>query len=261
VLYLEIFPSSGERPLHVQTGGSSIETTRKMLAGSEISVIVKPGPVIRGVVPAAGRTFPYNVSAGSYVAIYGTNLASSTLAAPAPNYPTVLGDVQVTVNDTPAPIQFISQGQLNIVWPDAASGLTKLKVVTSAGSFTTNIIVQDAVPAIFLLTGDTAAARNALTAVVVSEAAPLHAGTDIVSLYLTGLGPTTRTDGLDYARIQPTVTIGGKTCNVSYAGRVPGFPALDQINCSVPAGVSGAAVPVVVTSNGRASNTATLNIQ
>ena len=94
-----------------------------------------------------------------------------------------------------------------------------------------------------------------------SQSAPLRAGTDIVSLYLTGLGSTIATNGLDYASIQPTVTIGGQACNLSYAGRVPGYPGLDQINCSVPAGLSGAAVPVVVTSNGRSANTVTVNIQ
>jgi uncharacterized protein (TIGR03437 family) len=261
VLYLEVFSSSGQPPLHVQTSGSSIDTSVTMLAGSEVPLVVKPGPAIRGVVPAAGPIFPYNVAPGAFVAIYGTNLAGSTLAAPAPNYPTVLGDVQVTVNDIPAAIQYISAGQLNIIWPDVASGLTKLKVVTGSGSFTTNVIVQDVVPSAFTLGGDTAAAVNALNGVVVSQTAPLHAGVDIVSLYVTGLGATTQVNGLDYARVQPTVTIGGQACNISYAGRVPGLPALDQINCSVPAGLSGASVPVVVTSNGRSANTVTLNIQ
>jgi uncharacterized protein (TIGR03437 family) len=84
---------------------------------------------------------------------------------------------------------------------------------------------------------------------------------DIVALFLTGLGSTNRIGTLDYAQIQPSVTIGGKACNLSYAGRVPGYPALDQINCQVPAGLSGVAVPVIVMSNGRPANTVTLNIQ
>jgi uncharacterized protein (TIGR03437 family) len=261
VLYIELFPATGPRPISVQTSGASFDTTQTLPFGTEAPVILKPGPVIRGAVPAGGPIFPYNVSPGAYVAIYGTNLAGSTLAAPAPNYPTVLGDVQVTVNGIAAAIQYISPGQLNIVWPDVAAGLTKLKVVTASGSFTTNVIVQDAVPSVFLLSGDTAAAVNAINGVVVGADAPLRAGVDIVALFLTGLGATTNTNGLDYARIQPSVTIGGQPCNMTYAGRVPGFPALDQINCSVPAGISGPAVPVVVTSNGRSANTATLNIQ
>jgi len=224
-------------------------------------VILKPGPVIRGVVPAAGPVFPYNVAPGAFVAIYGTNLAGSTLSAPAPNYPASLGDVQVKVNGAATPIQYISPGQLNVIWPDVAPGITKLTVVTGSGSFTTNVIVQPAVPSVFTLGGMTAAAINAISGTVVSPAAPLRSGVDIVALFLTGLGPTTRTGNLDYARLQPAVTIGGRVCDISYAGRVPGYPALDQINCSVPAGLSGAAVPVIVTSNGRAANTVTLNIQ
>lgn len=261
ILYLEIFPASGPRPLKVQTPGGLIETTQTLPLGSEVAVTLKPGPVVRGVVPAAGPIFPYNVAPGAFVAIYGTNLAGSTLAAPAPNYPSVLGDVQVTVNGAAATLQYISPGQLNIIWPETAAGITKLKVVTGSGSLTTNVIVQDAVPSVFTIGGTTAAALNAVTGVVVGVTTPLRAGADVMSLYLTGLGATTRIDGLDYATIQPFVTVGGLPCDISYAGRTPGLPALDQINCKIPAGLSGAAVPVVVTANGRTANTTTLNIQ
>ena len=46
----------------------------------------------------------------------------------------------------------------------------------------------------------TAAAINADTGTVVSPTAPLRAGVDVVALFLTGLGATTRIDNLDYAR-------------------------------------------------------------
>jgi uncharacterized protein (TIGR03437 family) len=261
VLYIEIFPAGSPRPIQIQTSGSPVNTTQTLPSGTVATVVLKPGPAIRGVVPAGGPIFPYNVSPGAFVAIYGTNLAGSTLSATAPDYPTALGDVQVSVNNLPAPIQYISSGQLNVIWPDVAPGVTKLTVVTGSGSFSTNVIVQPAVPSVFTLGGTTAAAVNAITGTVVSPSAPLRAGVDIVALFLTGLGSTNRIGTLDYAQIQPSVTIGGKACNLSYAGRVPGYPALDQINCQVPAGVSGAAVPVIVMSNGRPANTVTLNIQ
>ncbi len=261
VVYIEIFPASSPRPIQIQTSGSPVNTTQTLPPGTVATVILKPGPVIRGAVPAAGPIFPYNVAPGAFVAIYGTNLAGSTLSATAPNYPTALGDVQVRVNGDAIAIQYISPGQLNVIWPDVAPGITKLTVVTGSGSFTTNVIVQRAVPSVFTLGGMTAAAINAITGTVVSPSAPLRAGVDIVALFLTGLGATTRTNNLDYAKIQPAVTIGGQACNISYAGRVPGYPALDQINCSVPSGPSGAAVPVIVMSNGRTANTVTLNVQ
>ncbi len=261
VLYIEEFPSSSPRPIQIQTSGSPVTTTQTLPPGTEAAVILKPGPVVRGVVPAAGPIFPYNVAPGAFVAIYGTNLAGSTLSAIAPNYPNVLGDVQVSVNGSAIAIQYISPSQLNVIWPDVAPGLTKLTVVAGAGSFTTNVIVQAVVPSVFTLGGTTAAAVNAITGAVVSPTAPLRAGIDVVAIYLTGLGLTTPINGLDYARIQPAVTIDGQPCSISYAGRAPGFPALDQINCSVPPGVLGAAVPVIVTSNGRTANVVTLNIQ
>jgi uncharacterized protein (TIGR03437 family) len=48
---------------------------------------------------------------------------------------------------------------------------------------------------------------------------------------------------------------------VLYAGRSPGFAGLDQINAQIPAGVTGAAVAVVVNSGGRLSSTAYIAIQ
>ena len=87
VLYIELFPVSGPRPIRIQTSGSPIDTTQTLLSGTVTTAILKPGPVIRGVVPAAGPIFPYNVAPGGFVSIYGTNLAGSTLSATAPNYP------------------------------------------------------------------------------------------------------------------------------------------------------------------------------
>ncbi len=261
VLYIEEFPAASPRPIQVQTSSAPVTATQTLPSGTVATVILKPGPAIRGVVPAGGPIFPYNVAPGEFVSIYGTNLAGSTLTANAPNYPTALGDVQVSVNGTAATIQYISAGQLNVLWPDVAPGLTKLTVTTGSGSFTTNVIVEAVVPSVFTLGGSTAAAINAVTGAVVNTTAPLRAGVDIVALFLTGLGSTTRINGLEYAAIQPTVTIGETACNVSYAGRSPGYPGLDQINCLIPAGLSDAAVPVVVMSNGRVANTVTLDIR
>jgi uncharacterized protein (TIGR03437 family) len=89
----------------------------------------------------------------------------------------------------------------------------------------------------------------------------LHAG-DYVELFATGLGRTTSKDGLDYANQQPTVTIAGIDCPVTFAGRAPGFPGVDQINCVVPAGIgSNSAAAVAIVSANRTSNVATLAVQ
>ncbi|HEX4642111.1 MAG TPA: hypothetical protein VH161_01545, partial [Candidatus Acidoferrales bacterium] len=95
---------------------------------------------------------------------------------------------------------------------------------------------------------------------VVSPTNPLHAG-DYLTLFLTGLGATTTQNGLEYAQTQPTITVGAQSCRVTFAGRAPTIPGVDQINCVIPSGVSGSALAVVVTSAGRASNIASLAVQ
>jgi uncharacterized protein (TIGR03437 family) len=214
-------------------------------------------------VTAGAAIFPYDVAPAGYAAIYGQGLTTVTqpMQAPAP-YPAQLGDVQVLVNNTAAPVQYISQTQLNIVYPDVSPGPSRLTVISAAGQQTVTVFVVPAVPVI-LTNGTAAAARIGSTAgdPEVNSTTPLYAN-DVVELYVTGVGLTTvQADGLSWARIQPTVTVGGQNCNVTFAGLVPGYTGLAQINCQIPAGVTGAAVPVIATSNGRASNTATLNIQ
>jgi uncharacterized protein (TIGR03437 family) len=265
LVYGEVLPAAKVNfqitPMSGQAQAATVDFTT--FATTELPAIVKPGPMIfaKGVVPAAGPApFPYDVAAGAYVSIYGANFASTMQTSTRP-YPIQVGDVQVLVNGAAQGIVYVSPGQINFVYSNEAPGLTQLTVKNANGQNTLNVRVAPAVPSIFLVdSAGSAAAVNGLTGVVVGPNAPLHAG-DFISIYLTGLGATTTRNGLDYTQIQPTVALGGQICAVSYAGRTPGFAGLDQINCTVPSGVTGSAVPVAVTSNGRVSNTAFVAIQ
>lgn len=245
----------------VQVNASAVSAN--LPAASENTSVVKPGPAIfaKGISLAVTQPpFPYDLAPGAFVAIYGQNFATAASAQLQP-YPVKVADLQVLVGGTPAEIQYASAGQINIVFPSGIqTGLTQLTVRTGAGQHTMNVRVAPVVPALFQTGATSAAAVDATTGVTVSDTAATKAG-HIVSLYLTGLGATDRINNLDYAHVLPTVTVGGANCPVLYAGRNPSFEALDQINCTIPAGASGAAVPVVVTSNGRASAVTTLNIQ
>jgi hypothetical protein len=78
-------------------------------------------------------------------------------------------------------------------------------VSNSQGQYATNLLIEDAVPAVFSLDGAGTGA-----------AAAIRTG-NFVSLYLTGLGASGRT---------PTVLINGVSATVTYAG--PGDPAIRQ---------------------------------
>ena len=128
-----------------------------------------------------------------------------------------------------------------------------------------NVYVGTAAPSIFTQDSSGTGSASALKATdqsLVTASNPLHAG-DSVELYATGLGLTSSTNGFDVAVQQPTVTVGGVACPVTFAGAAPNYVGLDQINCTIPAGLaSSATVSVVVTSGGTAtSNTATVAIQ
>ena len=130
-----------------------------------------------------------------------------------------------------------------------------MTVKNASGQQTVNVVLVPAVPSIFTFTGvaaGPAAAENAVTGAIINADTPLHAG-DYAALYLTGLGELQTT----------TVTVGGQSCAGQYffAGPVASYQGLEQVNCQIPSGVTGPVVPVIVTTNGRASNTATLNIQ
>ena len=82
-----------------------------------------------------------------------------------------------------------------------------------------------------------------------------------MALYLTGLGATQATGGLEWAILQPEVWVAGIQARVLYAGRAPGFPGLDQINFIVPEGLRAGAAELVVRSGARSSNVTTIALR
>jgi uncharacterized protein (TIGR03437 family) len=260
--FKEALPANMNLPLTVNvTGAAALSSAVTLSAGTTTPVIAKPGPSITGVVPAGIAQFPRDVAPGAFVTVYGSNLASLVMQSPQP-YPTQLGDVQVLVNGTALPVEYASPTQINFIFAFfGVAGVQKLTVKNSTGQQTVNVVVVPAVPSIFTFNGlanGPAAAENAVTGAVVGPNAPLHAG-DYVALYLTGIDEMITS----VAGLRSTVTVGGQNCAGQYffAGRVASYVGLDQVNCQIPSGVTGAAIPVIVTTNGRASNTVTLNIQ
>jgi uncharacterized protein (TIGR03437 family) len=263
VAYTDSFPA-GPVMLTAVAGSVHLSQPLALPAGTVDPVVLKAGPIMNRVFPAASSVFPLSVAPGMVAAIYGTSLAAQTAQALTVPLPLQLSDAQVLVGGTPVPLYSLSAVQINAVIPEGVSGLIKLTVRNATGSHTVNVWVEPAVPAIFTQDGSgtgAAAALNARTYALVTAANPLHGG-DYLALFLTGLGSTTARDGLNFANQLPSVTIAGKDCSVIFAGRAPGFPGLDQINCLVPLGLAAdSAAPVVVSSGNRTSNVAAIAVQ
>jgi uncharacterized protein (TIGR03437 family) len=208
-------------------------------------------------------------SPGELVSIFGSDIgpASPTSMNITNGFvDTPLGGVTVTVDGKPAPIIYASSGQINIQIPyEAAPGANKVVSLTNGAStpITTNILIAATAPGLFILTPD--------------PANPAKLG-DTILLFLTGEGaylpapvaPRTTNTGwvvtaptppatLPQISPLPTVTIGGASASVKYAGPVVGsITGLMQINVVVPAASNtGAAVPLSVTIVGNATQSAT----
>ena len=94
------------------------------------------GPEVTGVVNSAGGAA--SIESGSWVSIYGTNLAATTRSWQASdfsgdNLPTTLDNVTVTIDGKKAAIAYVSPGQLNVQAPaDTATGTVPVQVTNSA---------------------------------------------------------------------------------------------------------------------------------
>ncbi len=235
-----------------------IGDTFSLPAGGTEPYTATGGAWIARVLSAAAPLFPLELAPRMLIAIYGSNLAGATQS------PVQSTDAQVLVNGSAIPLTYASADQINAVLPATVSGLAQLTVQSGEGNYTINIFVGVAAPAIFTQDSSGTGPASALKATdqsLVTASNPLHPG-DSVELYATGLGLTSPTNGFDVAVQQPTVTVGGVACPVTFAGAAPNYVGLDQINCTIPAGLaSSATVSVVVTSGDRTSNTGTLAIQ
>jgi uncharacterized protein (TIGR03437 family) len=111
-------------------------------------------------------------------------------------------------------------------------------------------------PSLFSVSGDgrgQGAVWNVSTGLIASPAAPAAAG-DVLSMYTTSL--------VNGGAIPPQVIVGGRLAQILYFGAAPGYPAYNQINFRVPAGVApGLTVSVRLTYLGRSSNAVTIGVQ
>ena len=98
----------------------------------------------------------FAVAPGSLVAIFGSDLASSLTSASSVPLSTSLAGVSVSFNNTAAPLQFVSPGQINAQLPWGTPSGTVSVVVTRDGraSASRNLTVAQFSPGIFTVTGN-----------------------------------------------------------------------------------------------------------
>ncbi|MBI2687064.1 MAG: peptidylprolyl isomerase [Acidobacteria bacterium] len=226
---------------------------------------LNPAPSISsgGVAGASAFGAASKPAPGSYIEIYGSNLAGTTRSWAGSDFtgnvaPTMLDQVQVTVLGIKAYVNFVSPAQVNVQLPEGIpSGDTVPLVLTYNGVSTAayNLSVREfaggvLAPASFKV-GDKqyVAAQHSATGKFVSngsiqgvEAAPAVPG-ETLTLYGTGFGPVTPNTpalgggiaaGITQLNNAIAVKIGEATAKVNYAGLAPGLVGVYQFNVVVP---------------------------
>ena len=170
--WLSVFPETGFTP---GTVTASVDASGLPLGAYRGTVIIAPvldptdlslvpvrvtvaeptptGPVIGegGIVNGASFSDEALVSPGSIASLFGMNLAAATEVAAGLPLPTTLAGTEVLVNDTPAPLFFVSPLQINFQMPFEVAGTTVPIVVASDGVRGPEVMVQiaPAAPGIF----------------------------------------------------------------------------------------------------------------
>jgi uncharacterized protein (TIGR03437 family) len=232
------------------------------------------------------------VSVGDIAAIFGSQFAPNGTYAPATSVPLsrTLGGTQVLVNGVPAPLFFVSPGQINFQVPYsiAPGALTTVQVVANGTPGNLRSLAVNAnAPRLLTKTGAYGAIVNAADGSLTFPSSmtdpvfathPAKPG-DTIVVYAIGLGQTTPVavegqasnnggNGSPLQTIQNvTVTFGGgfagraSSVTAAFVGLTPTAAGLYQVNVTIPSDTPlGADVPVSIVSNGVQSNAVNLAI-
>jgi uncharacterized protein (TIGR03437 family) len=210
---------------------------------------------------------------GSLVSIFGSDFATSNAEAGVIPLPPTLGGVSVTIGGTPAPLLFVSAGQINVQVPWEVLGSTADIVVTTAqgtalapfsapigtvspGIFTTQSGKGQAIA--INPDGSLAGPTGSIAGLAVH---PAKVG-DALIILATGIGAVSPSipdgaaggDTLRYTSATPAVTIGGATAPLAFSGLSPQFVGVNQLNVTVPKVAAGVvalqiSMGAIVTSN------------
>jgi uncharacterized protein (TIGR03437 family) len=239
----------------VNFAGATVDFDNTGLAAI-VAPILPPVITTNGIGPIFSPAT--TVQSGSWVTIYGSNLAPAA-AIWAGDFPTSLGGTSVTIDSKPAYLWYVSPGQINLQVPDdSASGTVPVTISTAGGTASGVVTLGSYAPSLSLFSarypatiapasggGNSGAGYDYIgpAGAFSFPSRPIKAGETIL-LYGVGFGPTTNSvspgklfSGAAPCTVFPTVTIGGVPATVTFAGIVQA--GLYQLNVVVPNAGSG----------------------
>jgi len=210
------------------------------------------------------------VAPGTLISIFGSSLATATASAASLPLGTNLAGTSVMIGGKPAPLVFVSPGQINAQVPYETAEAQTVPVTVTVGGVTSapvHVAVTGAAPGIFQFGQRRAVVQNADYSVNTADN-PAAANSYVIA-YLTGAGRVDNTvatgaaaeaEPLSRPRGPVTATIADMPADVAFGGLTPGFVGLLQVNLKVP-NLQAGTYPLVVTVNGEKSNAAMVTVR
>jgi uncharacterized protein (TIGR03437 family) len=204
---------------------------------------------------ASSAPFTAQVSPGEFLSLFGTDLAPSVDLATTFPLPDKLNGVQVTISGRPAPIDYVSPTQINVVVPYDTGSIAQIQV--SNNGVNSNVVTQFVgADSAGVFTYDPVGGIGYAAALhpdgsVVTTSSPAQIG-ETIAVYLAGMGAVSGfpQDGAaapsnptDNTTTTPKVYLDDSAGNstegtVTFSGLAPTFAGLYQINVTIPSGVA-----------------------
>jgi uncharacterized protein (TIGR03437 family) len=246
--------------------GDHIYTTKLQLSPAVTSTGNKPTISSGGVVSASAFNAKAGIAPGTWVEIFGNNLATTTRLWQGSDFsgnnaPTSLDGVSVTIGGKKAYVDYVSPGQVDIQVPDGipiGAGVPLVLTNSQGQSDAYSLQTSDLAPAIlapasFVVSGKSYVVATFPTndpnnivyvgntgAISGVNMRPAKSG-DVITMYGIGFGPVSPTTGAGVIDTQATnltnalkILFGQTEATVLYAGLAPNFVGLYQFNVQVP---------------------------
>jgi uncharacterized protein (TIGR03437 family) len=196
------------------------------------------------------------------ISLFGTQLATFTQQANRRPLPYTMAGASATVNGIPAPLHYVSPGQINLQIPYEAGAGPATIAVNNGGqiaAYPVNIGVT--APGLF---GIWDPQGRPVTSVQQGQtySAYITGEGDVTPTLASGATPPAGTalTKLPKARQPLSVTIGGIPADLPFWGISSGLVGVTQINFTVPASAPAGPQPFVVNVGGAPSQELTVNV-
>lgn len=238
------------------------------LMSTPIQIVVAAAANVNSVAATTADGAKYgtgSVAPNSIAALFGTRLASTTVAATTTVLPFALDGTSVYVNGQSARLFFVSTGQVNYLVPEGtAAGPAQVVLVAKDGAVSRGTVnVTPSAPGIFTRLANGTGAPVAVAGMdgttfptqisnADGTAVAIDAGS-FVMLFGTGFR---------YASSAMTMSIGGTAVTPLGFSAQSQFSGLDQANVQIPANMAGRGdVDLTLTVDGKVSNIVKLKIK